>query len=164
VFAGDLLLEISDNGVGDTALFMPIPRGAQLPPATPERFGPGLEIAVAAPGWVRLWLAFDGERVVAHCDLFAPDGTQALHRAKLGMGVNRAHRRRGVGARLMKLALEWASAEPSLAWVDLDVIGSNIPARRLYEKLDFELVATLRDAFVIDGESVDRIMMTRRVG
>ena len=63
----------------------------------------------------------------------------------------------------MERALEWAHAEPTLAWVDLDVLGSNTPARALYENRGFELVATLREAFVIDGERVDRVMMTYRV-
>ena len=162
-FIGYLADHVSDNGVGDTPLFIPQARGEKLRPETLQRFRNGLTLPVGRPGWVRAWLAFDEQAVVGHCDLSAAQSPHASHRAMLGMGVDREHRRRGLGRRLMELAVEWARSDPRLRWIDLDVLGHNEAARSLYEDSGFELIATLRDAFVIDGESIDRTMMTRKV-
>ncbi len=154
---------VSDNGVGITPLFMPQARGASLPARTLDRFRAGLDLEVGSPGWMRLWLVWRDEQILAHCDLSALGSAYAAHRAILGMGVDRNHRRQGLGQQVMQVALSWAEQHASLAWVDLDVLASNPGARRLYERLNFELVAEIRDAFVVDGESVARVMMTRSV-
>ena len=51
------------------------------------------------------------------------------------------HRRRGVARRLLGEAEDWARLEGSRS-IGLQVIDFNEPARRLYESLGYELVAT----------------------
>jgi RimJ/RimL family protein N-acetyltransferase len=156
---------VSDNGAGATALFMPSPRGTPFPLAEKlESWRRGLALAVDEPGWRRFWLAHDASGAIAgHSDLRGRPDACTLHRAILGIGVHRDHRRRGLGKRLLDVALDWARAQPSLAWVDLDLLASNRAAATLYARAGFERIATTRDMFRIDGDSVDHITMTLRL-
>jgi GNAT superfamily N-acetyltransferase len=111
------------------------------------------------PGWERLWGAFEGEHMVGHVNLCGGSLYSMLHRARLGLGVERAHRRKGLGEALMREAIAWARTE-GLAWVDLGVFVHNAPARALYEKLGFREVGLTRDAFRVRDTSIDDIAMT----
>jgi GNAT superfamily N-acetyltransferase len=107
---------LRDNGKDGTPLFQPLSRAqSQLPPGLKVSFIEGLAIPVGEPRWRRLWLALDGRGSIAgHIDLRARPEPGARHRAMLGMGVHRAYRRRGLGARLVATAVDWARAEPRL--------------------------------------------------
>jgi RimJ/RimL family protein N-acetyltransferase len=49
-------------------------------------------------------------------------------------------------------------------WVDLGVFSDNVKARRLYERLGFEQVGLVRDAFrLTDGTSLDDVLMVKRL-
>jgi len=76
------------------------------------------------------------------------------------MGVHRDHRGQGLGARLLDTALSWAGAQ-GLAWVDLEVLSNNLPARRLYERSGFVQTGEIPDLFRIDGEGHGYVFMTR---
>ncbi|UUZ57078.1 hypothetical protein LP419_20645 [Massilia sp. H-1] len=55
---------LSDNGVGETAKFMPIARAdAGFPSDKEAAFRIGMEIPVGQPGWRRSWIALtpDGQ-------------------------------------------------------------------------------------------------------
>jgi len=75
--------------------------------------------------------------------------------------VHRDARRTGLGARLLAHALDWAHAQ-GLAWVDLEVLANNGPARRLYERSGFIQTGEIPDLFRIDGEQHGYVFMTRR--
>ena len=155
---------LADNGVGGTALFMPMPRSASFfPPDKVSAFRAGVETPVGQPGWRRLWLAFgsDGE-IAGHIDLRARPETPAAHRALLGMGVHRNARRQGLGARLIGAARAWAEAQ-ALSWIDLEVLSVNHAARQLYASCDFEQVGEIPDMFRIDGEPLGYTFMTLKL-
>ena len=153
-----------DNGKDGTALFMPMARGASfMPPDKEAAFRAGVDTPVGQPGWRRLWLAFgdDGE-IAGHVDLRARPETPAAHRALLGMGVHRAWRRHGLGARLVQTALAWAEGQ-QLDWIDLEVLSVNLPARALYARCGFDQVGEIADMFRIDGEMLGYTFMTRKL-
>lgn len=156
---------LADNGQGRTALFQPMPRGeSRLSADKAARFTQGLATALGEPGWRRLWLAQDGASAIAgHIDLRARPEPLAGHRALLGMGVHREHRRNGLGARLVQTALHWAAAQPLLAWVDLEVLSVNTAARQLYTRAGFATCGELPDMFRIDGEQHAYTLMTRKL-
>jgi ribosomal protein S18 acetylase RimI-like enzyme len=79
------------------------------------------------------------------------------------MGVHRDWRRQGLGEQLLATALDWARAQPALDWVDLEVLSSNQPARRLYERCGFAFAGELPDLFRIDGEQHGYVYMTYRL-
>ena len=164
-FFAYLNAHLRDNGTDGTALFMPMARSASfLPPEKEAAFRTGLETPLGAPGWRRLWLAFgaDGE-IAGHIDLRARPEKPSAHRALLGMGVHRAARRQGLGGRLIGVALAWARQQ-GLAWVDLEVLSVNAPARALYARCGFVQVGELADMFRIDGEALGYTFMAHRLG
>jgi RimJ/RimL family protein N-acetyltransferase len=156
---------LQDNGRAGTPLFQPMAR-AESRWATDKRaaFALGLGAAIGAPGWRRAWMALDGDgSICGHVDLRARPERASIHRCLLGMGVHRDWRRQGLGERLLATALVWARSEPALDWVDLEVLSSNLPARRLYERCGFSFAGELPDLFRIDGEQHGYVYMTCKV-
>lgn len=154
-----------DNGIGDTALFMPISRSdAGFPPDKQSGIRNGMLVAVGQPGWRRPWVAYAADGSIAgHVDLRARPEKVCSHRCVLGMGVQRDHRRRGLGAQLIDVAVRWAQ-EQGFAWVDLEVLSTNETAIALYQRCGFHRVGELQDMFRIDGQSLAHTIMTRRIG
>jgi RimJ/RimL family protein N-acetyltransferase len=115
---------------------------------------------IDAPGWERCWAVLEDERVVAHLDLTGGVLYSQLHRARLGVGVERAYRRKGYGRQLLDAAIAWARASEELAWIDLSVFAHNVPAYELYLRLGFVEVGRVRDAYRVEGQTVEDIHMT----
>lgn len=130
-----------------------------------------VSLSIEEPGWERAWLAWvpdddprRRERPVGHVDLRGGRLTAEMHRAVLGLGVERAHWRRGLGERLVRTAIAWAQAETALAWIDLFVFAENGPARALYRKAGFEERGTVEDAFRLDdGTCVADVRMVLKL-
>ena len=120
--------------------------------------------AVDLPGWERCWGAVLGDRAVGHLDLTGGHLYSALHRARLGIGVERSQRAHGVGTSLLHAAIRWAKAERDLGWIDLSVFAHNGRAMRLYERLGFRETGRTQDAYRVNGLSIDDIHMTLQVG
>jgi RimJ/RimL family protein N-acetyltransferase len=118
----------------------------------------GIARPLSALEWQRWWVWLDGAYVRGHVDLRGAGIMSALHRARLGIGLERGWRGQGTGEALMRAAIAWAAGE-GLAWIDLGVFEDNTPARALYRKLGFEEVGVLRDAFRVDGRSLDDVSM-----
>ncbi|QYF95304.1 GNAT family N-acetyltransferase [Massilia sp. PAMC28688] len=154
-----------DNGQDGTALFMPIPRSqAGFPPEKQASIRNGMLVAVGQPGWRRPWVAYASDGSIAgHIDLRARPEKVAAHRCLLGMGVQRSHRRQGLGEQLIDVAVRWAQ-EQGFAWVDLDVMSINEAAIGLYKKCGFHQIGEIDDMFRIDGDSLAYTIMTRRIG
>jgi RimJ/RimL family protein N-acetyltransferase len=120
--------------------------------------------AVDLPGWERCWGAFVNDRMVGHLDLTGGHLYSALHRCRLGIGVERSQRGHGVGSGLLHAAIRWATTERDLVWVDLSVFAHNERARRLYHRLGFIEVGHTVDAYRVGKHSIDDVHMTLRVG
>ena len=120
--------------------------------------------AVDLPGWERCWGAIYNDRIIGHLDLTGGHLYSALHRARLGIGVERGQRGRGIGSLLLQAAIRWAGQERDLLWLDLSVFAHNERARRLYEKLGFVEVGRTTDAYRMGKQSIDDVHMTLRVG
>lgn len=152
----------AESGRGDYH-FMPFepddpsgPRGIN-----PER----LVQSLGEPGWQRYWVATDETRqcIIGHVDLKGGPLRTALHRCELGIGIERAWRGRGLGRRLMQVAIDFARQQPNLAWVDLGVFTHNQNAAHLYRSLGFQELATIPDRFRVAGEHIGDILMTLNV-
>jgi RimJ/RimL family protein N-acetyltransferase len=119
--------------------------------------------AVDAPGWERCWAYFEGDRVVGHVDLTGATLYSGLHRARLGIGVERKYRGSGRGTALLRAALDWARREPELAWVDLSVFAHNERAQELYQRHGFREQGRTPDAYRLNGLTIDDVHMSLRV-
>jgi GNAT superfamily N-acetyltransferase len=116
---------LSDNGGAEAGYFQPLSRSQSVVPADRQAaFRSGLAGAVGAKGWRRAWVARTADgRIVGHIDLRAHAEGCAEHRCLLGMGVDRHHRRTGLGSALIALARQWATDDATLEWIDLQVLG-----------------------------------------
>lgn len=155
---------LADNG-GEAGYFQPLPHGHSSFPA--ERAAPfrgGLEIAVGAKGWRRAWVARSAAgRIVGHIDLRAHPESFTGHRCLLGMGVDRSHRRAGLGAALIAHARGWAVDVARLEWMDLQVMSQNRAALALYRRAGFETVGEIDEMFKIDGKAFSYTTMSMRL-
>ena len=79
------------------------------------------------------------------------------------MGLDRAHRRKGIGLAMIEYVLAWAQASAVIEVIDLDVLAHNEPAIKLYRKAGFEFVARVDDIFRIDGHSEAQILMSKKL-
>jgi RimJ/RimL family protein N-acetyltransferase len=112
------------------------------------------------PGWRRAWGLFDQSQLVGHLYLAGGTLDSELHRANMGMGVVRSHRRRGGGTLLLETAIAWARCQPRIDWLDLGVFSDNPGAQALYTRHGFQILGQTPDRFRVDGHSLDDISMT----
>jgi ribosomal protein S18 acetylase RimI-like enzyme len=155
--------QLAENGRGGV-YFQPMAATQDgVPAAKRPAFTDGFATPLGMPGWRRAWLARDAQgRVCGHIDLRAHDSPFSSHRCRLGMGVQRAHRRVGLARRLLAHATRWAG-EQGLKWIDLQVLSSNEPAVALYRAEGFLMQGGKPDLYVIDGVSLGEVEMARRV-
>lgn len=81
------------------------------------------------------------------------------HVTTLGVSVAAGHRGQGIGTARLKSAVEWARANPVVRRVELHVFARNAAARRLYERIGFEVEGRRRRAAFRDGEYLDDYVM-----
>ena len=155
---------LRENGSGGTAMFMPIPRSESvISPEKQTSFRTGIDTPVGQSGWRHGWLALTPDGSIAgHIDLRARPEKTCAHRALLGMGVHRDYRKMGLGAHLVKVAMDWAATQ-KIDWVDLEVLSLNAAARKLYERSGFTQVGQIDDMFRIDGESLGYTFMAKKI-
>lgn len=126
-----------------------------------QRWERGLDEAL----WGRTFLLLDaGSKIVGHLELRGGRFPSEMHRAVLGMGIERAFTGKGYGAQLIEASLAWARASTRLVWIDLGVFEHNAPARKLYQRMGFVENGIRQDAFRIDsGVAVTDISMSLKL-
>ena len=121
-------------------------------------------LSTTAPNWQRWFIAAlaDGT-VVGHIDIKSHPLRTARHRCTLGIGIEKPWRGAGLGKRLMQTAIEFARHDPTLEWLDLNVMGGNSRAQALYQQLGFSHIGTIQEAFIIQNTRIDDLLMTLSV-
>ena len=153
-----------DNGRGGMPLFQPHAQGRVWSAEKIAAFQAGMATPVGEAGWRRGWLAYDAAGAISgHVDLRAHPEICTSHRALLGMGVHRDHRRRGLGGVLLVHAMSWARAGTMLEWIDLHYLAGNMAAERLYGGHGFQRIGVTDDMFRVYGQSVGDVAMTLRL-
>lgn len=124
-----------------------------------ERWSKALEVT----GWRRAFGVYEGTDVIAAGDVTGADLPAGLHRVELGMGVLRPHRRRGLGRAVLGAIIDWCRAQPSIAWIDLGVIGDNPGAAALYRSMGFVETGHKQDRWRLDGGVAPELSMSLRL-
>lgn len=152
-----------ESGQGGDVIFRPRSAGEELDePAAIERHRAAWAKPLTEPLWLRTWGLVEDGAVLGHLDLHGGRLPAELHRATLGMGIERPARRRGHGRALIETAIGWARGH-GLAWLDLGVFAHNRAARALYASVGFVELGVARDQFRVDGVSIDDVAMTLRL-
>lgn len=134
--------------------------------SSPEEFtGDTDEILARMSGERAIAGALVGGRLRGVACVSRQSRVKVRHRASItGVYVGPEVRGRGVGRRVMELAIETARAWEGVEIVGLSVSAGAIAARRLYESLGFVAWGVEADAIRIDGVSRDEIHMQLRMG
>jgi len=100
-------------------------------------------------GWCHRVALVDGS-VVGWCDVLPTHGQARAHVGTLGIGLIPSARHRGIGAQLMRAAIDaaWAAG---LTRIELTVRADNLNAKALYERMGFEVEGLLRRSFRVAG-------------
>jgi GNAT superfamily N-acetyltransferase len=158
-----------ESGTDGDVIFQPRLSCEELDvPAAIERHRDEWGRPLFCPLWLRTWGLVEDDApggepvIVGHLDLRGGRLPAELHRATLGMGLERRARRQGHGRAMIETAIVWARAH-GLDWLDLGVFAHNLPARALYESMGFVEIGTTRDQFRVDDASIDDIAMTLRL-
>ncbi|WP_338512404.1 GNAT family N-acetyltransferase [Pseudomonas trivialis] len=106
-------------------------------------------------------VALHGGEVVGQLGLEQYLRVRQSHVGSFGMGVATAWQGKGVGSRLLAVALDVADNWMNLHRVELTVYADNEAAHHLYRKFGFEVEGRLRDYALRDGVFVDTLSMAR---
>jgi ribosomal protein S18 acetylase RimI-like enzyme len=66
------------------------------------------------------------------------------------MGVDSNFRNLKIGQTLLEFIIDYCTNNSKISWIDLQVLTDNIPAIRLYKKMNFEQLSITKDMFRID--------------
>ena len=159
-FAAHFGRQVSQSGSEGLPVFNPFPASHRWDlGAVRARRVTQWALPVGTVGWGRAWGARDGEVLVGHVELDGGSLESDQHRARLGMGIERAYHRQGTGTRLLDACVEWAVGQPSLSWIDLGVFAHNEAAIGLYRRAGFVTVGEKKDRFRVDGRSIDDLQL-----
>lgn len=160
-----LSFHVSENGQDGSSPFLPLSKQqSALSDELKAKFGEGMNKTFGENGWRKIWIALTpDDKIVAHIDIRSNNQSNAAHRVLLGMGVDANFRRLKIGQKLLESLIEYCRKNPDISWIDLEVMDNNTPAKRLYEKLNFERLGTTKDMFRIDNVSYDFTSMTLNV-
>jgi L-phenylalanine/L-methionine N-acetyltransferase len=110
-----------------------------------------------------VFVAVDGDDVVARLSIARDPHPASSHVADLGLMVAVSHRRRGVGRALLEQAVDWARSA-GVRKLELHVFPWNAPAIALYESFGFVREGFRREHYRRGDEYVDAILMAYPVG
>ena len=101
-------------------------------------------------------VAIHHNKVIGWCDIIVPEVPGFRHSGRLGTGVLRDFRGRGIGTKLVGQAMQEARGK-GLLRIELEVFSSNSRAIKLYTKFNFKLEGRKSKARYLDGvfEDVD---------
>jgi RimJ/RimL family protein N-acetyltransferase len=101
--------------------------------------------------------------LVGRLSLMRDPHPSSSHVADLGLMVAATHRRRGIGAALMRAAEDWASTA-GVTKLELHVFPHNSGAIALYEKLGYEREGLRRGQYASpDGSTRDVVLMAKQL-
>jgi len=102
--------------------------------------------------------AFDGDRLVGHCDIVGRTSLDERHTGLLGIVVVEGYRGAGLGEKMVRTALGQA-LKLGIWAIELEVFATNAVAKHLYEKLGFKTAGIIPKKVLRDGKFTDIVQM-----
>lgn len=98
------------------------------------------------------------DRVIGWCDIRLDASPVRAHVGTLGMGLLATYRGKGIGSRLLQLAMQRAR-QRGLERIELSVLHDNAAARALYAQFGFQIEGRRVRDWKHDGVYQDSILM-----
>ena len=105
-------------------------------------------------------VAEDGTALVGNLTAVGGEVRRLKHSATLALGVVRSHWGQGIGAALLRAAIDW-STSAKLHRLELTVHTTNLRALGLYLNHGFQVEGVRRHSLKIEGEYVNEYLMSR---
>jgi len=118
--------------------------------------------AVRSHADAAVFVAVDGDEVVARLSVARDPHPASSHVADLGLMVAASHRRQGIGRALLEQAVDWARSA-AIRKLELHVFPWNEPAIALYESFGFVREGFRRAHYRRGADYVDAILMAYAV-
>jgi RimJ/RimL family protein N-acetyltransferase len=109
-----------------------------------------------------VFVAEADDRIVGRLSLARDSHPACTHVADLGLMVDAAHRRQGIGSALLEQAVEWVRGA-GVEKIELHVFPHNEAAIRLYERFGFEREGIRRRHYRRRNERLDAVLMALHV-
>jgi len=106
-------------------------------------------------------VGIESGEIVGWCDIVRHPFEGMTHVGRLGMGVRRDRRSKGIGRKLLEAATERAQGS-GIERIELEVFASNPAAISLYESFGFELEGRKVAGRRLDGCTDDILIYARR--
>jgi RimJ/RimL family protein N-acetyltransferase len=116
--------------------------------------------SVKAAGGVHI-VAIDSAEIIGWCDITPHPFEGMKHVGRLGMGIRKDHRAKGIGRKLLETAVQKAFAS-AIDRIELEVFASNRAAINLYEAFGFLLEGRKIAARKLDGITDDLLLYAKR--
>lgn len=100
--------------------------------------------------------------LIGMCAIIFNNKNKHKHVAEIvGNYVDKSCRGKGVGSMLMEEIIKTASDRGDIKKIDLEVVSTQEPAIKLYEKFGFKKIGKLTDEFLCEGKFYDIIVMEK---
>jgi len=104
------------------------------------------------------YIAIENKEVIGWCDILPKELEGFSHVGRLGMGLKKSYRNKGIGKRLIEKTIEHAKAI-GLEKVELEVFESNKIAIGFYNKYGFKEEGLLIKSRKLDGKYDNVVVM-----
>jgi RimJ/RimL family protein N-acetyltransferase len=106
-----------------------------------------------------LLVAEAGSQIVGVANCTGGSRKAMRHVGHIGITLHKDWRGQGIGTRMMRRLLEFATSSDVLSRIELEVYACNSRAIHIYEKLGFKQEGIRHRAYYRDGQYHDSIMM-----
>lgn len=104
--------------------------------------------------------AFIEDRLIAIVTFVRESNVKTEHKGNIfGMYVSSDSRGTGVGKKVLTELIKLAGQQEGLEQINLTVVTSNVPAKKMYESLGFNVFGTEKRALKFNGEYFDEDLM-----
>jgi len=151
------LLSFIRTLAGQTDYLLSSPEDFQFSVEREESF---LESFQNSKNW--LIAVYDGDKVIADCNLDFYTHVKDRHRGSVGIGVEQSYWGMGIGSLLFDELIRLAKETEGMEQLELGVISANQRAKHLYEKKGFVSTGKIPRALKCkDGTYYDEELMTK---
>jgi len=98
-------------------------------------------------------------RIIGNLNFSSGTKPRISHTGEFGLSVAKEFWGNGIGEELIKNLIQWAKEDGKITKINLQVKEENEKAKKLYEKMGFEVEGLIKRTFLIDGKYYNSYFM-----